>query len=54
MEMVYDRALALLEIGRHLPDGDQGRNESLDAAIDIFNNIGSDYEKHRALEARDG
>lgn len=51
LNMRYDKGLAHLEIGRHLPLEDSNRRKHLDSAIDLFADMGAEYDLTRAEAA---
>ncbi|HEX9439329.1 MAG TPA: hypothetical protein VF909_06605, partial [Roseiflexaceae bacterium] len=51
LEMPYEQAQALYEIGRHLPPGDPARAEHLRRASDIFERLGAAYDLKRTQES---
>jgi len=51
LNMRYDIGLAHLEIGRHLPLEESNRRKHLDAATDLFTDIGAGYDLTRAEAA---
>ncbi len=51
LDMPYDQALALYELGRHLEPGDPSRQEHLERAARIFEEVGAEYDlAHAQLE----
>ena len=54
LDMRYDQGLAHFEIGRHLPGGDQARQENLKQAADIFKQTGAGYDLDRTQKLLSG
>ncbi len=50
-QMPYERALTHYEIGRHTSSADSDRNKHLVAAIEIFEQLGTDYDRDHARQA---
>jgi hypothetical protein len=47
--MPYDQALAHLHLSRTYPDGDQNKQDHLDQAKTILDELGGDFDKELLL-----